>query len=918
MDVPRGYGMSTPSAVGSQQNGSGPGTRYAHQQRSQVEPERDRMSGIARPWNRNSLSETPPPPRSDMQATIAEFRLRSDSDVKLAAQRARLLATLTDLPDRERTAFGQAVREVGLNAVQHAGSARVQFRIESDQRVALIETAVLDDQPVTPELETLINADQGPDCGLRRARSLATRLIVEPIREGGKVIRIRMEVPEHVAAITETDIAEWTSILRTRRTQAALASSQRRSRELAQQLASIQRQRQDLESELNESKSLNETLTLLSLVASKTDNAVIIMGEAGLITWINDAFIRMTGFTLPDSTGSRPDTLLAGPESDRQVLREIEQAFRLGHGVSEELLQYRRDGQTSWISLSLTPIHDESGHVSRWIGIGADITKRREAQNALEAARNAAETASRLKGEFLANMSHEIRTPMNAIIGMTDLALCTDLDDDQHDYLTTVKQSAESLLELLNDVLDLSKIESGRLDLEETPFHLLSLLRDTLKPLAFVAHQKGLRLDWSVPADVPEWLIGDPIRVQQVLVNLTGNAVKFTKEGSVEVSVETQWESGDEVGLLFSVADTGVGIPPDKLDHIFDSFTQADTSITRQFGGTGLGLAISSELLHLMNGRIWVQSEVGRGSRFHFSLRMRLAGRAEIPEPQSDRQREPETASLLSASQRPLEILVADDHPANRKLIARILEKPGHKISFAENGHEVLTAFDSQPFDMVLMDVQMPEMDGFQATAAIRDRELTAQSHVPIIAVTAHTMQGDRDACLAAGMDAYLSKPIRARELLTLVESLSDNQVNVSAQSATATGYVTTEGQSSSRPEPEADQTPPATHDFSGALERMDQDEELLREQMGFFLTDGPILLDALQTAAQEQDGPAMQIAAHRLKNLCATFDDDDTAALCDQLEFLARDETVDINKVALVQAAVARLIGSIKTFCSN
>lgn len=898
------------------------------------------MNGIVTPRNLASNSSDVLFRRTRMLTPIAEFPVANDHDVKAAVQRARLLGTLLELPDRQRTAFGKIIRELSQNAVRHATSGRIEFRIENTESGAVVEAAVFDNGGRQLEIESILRETTGPDCGLRRSLSLADRLLVEANGDG-KVVRAAIAITPQAAAVDETDLAEWAGILRKPGTQNALASTRRRTRELAQRLATLQSQRAQLETDLEQSKSLNETLTLLSLVASKTDNAVIIMDDSGLVTWANDAFIRMTGFSTQDAVGARPDRLLTGPQTSRESIKELVQAFELGHGVAEEFLQYRRDGSTSWISLSLTPVHDSDGAVARWIGIGADIAKRKEAEHALKTARDAAETASQLKGEFLANISHEIRTPMNAIIGMTELSLCTNLDEDQRDYLTTVKQSAESLLELLNDVLDLSKIESGRLEIEERPFHLTSVVRDTIKPLAFVAKQKGLQLNVSVSPDVPLYIVGDSLRLRQILINLVGNAIKFTTEGRVEVSVQTQWQADGEVGLQFSVADTGLGIGADKLDRIFEAFNQADSSVTRQFGGTGLGLAITSELLRLMNGRVWVQSEFGKGSRFHFTIKSRLANTAEqsLLESELTAAKAFNRKNIFEVTGPPLNVLVADDHAANRQLIARILEKRGHSINFAQNGHEVLAMFDSGDCDVILMDVQMPEMGGFEATAAIRERERETQSHVPIIAVTAHAMQSDREACLAAGMDAYLSKPISALDLITLVDSLSNNETNVSVTAATASGFVATTDERASAVTSGSEVNNNNDHKndvlpiskgramstesiraFTGALQRLDNDEELLFEQMQFFLNDGPKLLQMVETAIDNNDGLELQIAAHRLKNLCATFDDYDTAAVCSQIEAAAAAAVSDWKVITIhapkLQSGVIELIAAVKLYC--
>jgi signal transduction histidine kinase len=414
-----------------------------------------------------------------------------------------------------------------------------------------------------------------------------------------------------------------------------------------------------------------------------------------------------------------------------------------------------------------------------------------------QAARIAAEKANRAKSEFLANISHELRTPMNAIIGMTDLALSEELPASVREYLQTARDSADILLALLNEILDFSKLEVGKFVLEPVPFSLRATIDETLKVLRVRAREKGLQLICDIDPEIPDRLVSDPLRIRQVLMNLLGNGVKFTDRGNVSLQVRLQSRTADEANLHFAIADTGIGISAADQERIFAPFTQVDSSMTRRYGGTGLGLAIASDLITLMGGRLAVESQLGQGSTFHFSLDLKLDRNFRSAEPQpapqkvsappgSDRfPREAPAAGLpiraigdLAGIPR-LRVLLAEDTPANQKLIQRILTKRGHQIQVAKNGQEAVDLLERQSFDVVLMDVQMPVMDGFQATAAIRASQSAEGARVPIIAMTAHAMQGDRERCLAAGMDAYLAKPIDSGRLIDLVEDLSGKRTCV-------------------------------------------------------------------------------------------------------------------------------------------
>ncbi|MGH9657816.1 MAG: ATP-binding protein, partial [Bryobacteraceae bacterium] len=388
----------------------------------------------------------------------------------------------------------------------------------------------------------------------------------------------------------------------------------------------------------------------------------------------------------------------------------------------------------------------------------------------LALARDVALESAQLKSQFLANISHEIRTPMTGIIGMTELTLDTELSADQREYLTMIKSSSGALLQILNDTLDFSKIEAGKMQIERIPFNLQRTFDSSLKPLAQSAIEKKLRMNWRVAPEVPEILIGDPLRLHQILANLVGNAIKFTETGEIRIRAVVEHAEEQAVRVQFSVTDTGIGVPREKQNLIFLPFVQADGSTTRKYGGTGLGLAICRNLVRLMGGEIWVEGEVGVGSSFTFVLPFETeadAPRVAPPEP-----------SLVPVPRR-LRILMAEDNQVNQKLVARLLEKRGHAVVVANNGAEVLEAFARDRFDLILMDVQMPVMGGLEATAAIRRRERDApfpsSPRVPIVAMTASAMQGDREQCLAAGMDGYVSKPIRYTLLFEAIDSALRN-----------------------------------------------------------------------------------------------------------------------------------------------
>jgi signal transduction histidine kinase/ActR/RegA family two-component response regulator len=432
-----------------------------------------------------------------------------------------------------------------------------------------------------------------------------------------------------------------------------------------------------------------------------------------------------------------------------------------------------------------------------WIAVVRNITARKAGEQRLmdnaqeleqkneelERALTAAREATRMKSRFLANMSHEIRTPMNGVLGMTDFLLGTGLTPEQQEYAESIKRSADSLLALINDILDLSRIEAGKLRLDQVAFALESTIAETTSMFALQARAKGLEFRSTIGPDFPEAVVGDPGRLRQVLTNLLANAIKFTEQGTVELTAEIAGEMGDAIRLKFTVNDSGIGIPPDEQGRLFDTFTQVDESNTRKYGGTGLGLAISKQLVELLGGEIGLESEAGKGSKFWFTAAFgksaKLAAKAPSrPAPaarltalksqtgtaqptEGATQTPTQPSSALTASMR---ILLAEDNEINQRITLRLLQKLGLAADAVVNGREAVEALERRKYDLVLMDCQMPDMDGFEATAVIRSRE-GASRHQTICALTANAMDGDRERCLAAGMDDYISKPVGLEKL---------------------------------------------------------------------------------------------------------------------------------------------------------
>ncbi len=779
-------------------------------------------------------------------------------------------------------------------------------------------------------------------------------------------------------------------------------------------------------------KALMESEEKFRSISSAAQDGIIMMDDQGKISYWNEAAVKIFGYEKDEVIGMDLHELLAKDEFSKDIEKGLKRFFVDGTGPAvgnvTELVGTRKNGEDMPIELSLSGVKIRD----KWhaIGIVRDITDRKRAEaefvryaeelkaakekeeehaanlaqlvEDLQIAKNRAEEAARAKSEFLANMSHEIRTPMNGIIGMTELALDTELTPIQREYLEAVMNSAESLLTIINDILDFSKIEAGKLDIESISFNLRDTVDETIQSLAIKASDKGLELVSHVLPDVPDCVKGDPGRLRQIIVNLVGNAIKFTEKGEVVLSVEKIEETEKDVTLHFSVTDTGIGIPKDKQKLIFEAFTQADGSTTRKFGGTGLGLAISNQLVSMMGGRMWVESPVkqrgtnegGPGSRFHFTAvfrkdrkkkcrertipvdirglkvlivddnstnrrvleemltnwhmspvavgggeealkemeKARRSGSpfslilldANMPEmdgftlaeriredpfykaitimmlsssrrrgdsercmklgmsnylmkpikqsdlynaiivaigqmdkkggrkTDKDKNKRKEMEEEKSTIKREVNILLAEDNGINRKLAESMIKKKGWNVVSVTNGKEAVELYKKQSFDLILMDVQMPEMDGFKATSIIRELEEKKGDHVPIVAMTAHAMKGDREMCLGAGMDGYVSKPMKAKELYDVIEDLLNGK---------------SRGRSDSGNSAKGMQI-----DLNRALEAVDGDEDLLSELIEEFLNTYPEQLGRLRELLDDGNVEQFERAAHSFKGSVGNF----------------------------------------------
>ncbi len=753
----------------------------------------------------------------------------------------------------------------------------------------------------------------------------------------------------------------------------------------------------------------------LALVAERTINGVIITDPAGRTTWVNAGFTALTGYTLEEMRDRRPGAVLQGRDTDPLTVARLRAAFVAGEACETEMLNYTKAGETRWLRLAIQPLFAERAgadggrRIESWMALTTDLTAARRTTEQLREAVEIAESAMRAKGEFLATMSHEIRTPMNGVIGMTNLLADTNLDDTQREHVETIRSCGESLLTLINDVLDLSKMEVGRLELEAVPFSLTEIVHDALQLLSGQAEQRGIALHYQLPEALPAWVIGDPNRLRQVLLNLMGNALKFTERGSVSLDLAVLGQDDRQLRFSIAVRDTGIGMSPEQLARIGEPFSQADTSTTRRFGGSGLGLSICKRLITLMHGSIEVESTEGLGSTFRFTVQLplsqrapasagRIAGRRvlclddqplslrlmdelcrswdlqtetfanvldlmarlrradplpdlvltdhEMPgidgvalsrlvrsDPRlaglpvlvassdADRARRelgtlpltrviskplrpsrllealhrmlrPEAEPLIGApSIRLGRVLVAEDNRVNQRLIQLLLRDRCARVDVVDTGTKAVAATAADDYDCVLMDCQMPELDGYAATRAIREREQRRPGrHLVIIALTANALAGDRERCLAAGMDDYLSKPLRVEDLDAVLhrhfpgaEPAAEPPVGVSAALRAAVDAL-----------------------------RRNLGEDGFQQIAAAVRDEFPQLLADLRQALRQRDRPRLAKLAHSLKGSAANLELEALCAACLALEQAAKaDQSIGLESLvgaigSLTEQAIA------------
>ncbi|HTR98096.1 MAG TPA: ATP-binding protein, partial [Bacteroidota bacterium] len=624
---------------------------------------------------------------------------------------------------------------------------------------------------------------------------------------------------------------------------------------------------------------------------------IVITDTHGTIDYVNPRFTALTGYTPEEAIGKNPRLLNAG-RLPKEVYEGLWKTIAAGKEWSGELLNRKKNGELFWENATIAPVRDENGTVTHFVAIKEDITKRKQAEEELarraedlfqaksraeqqairlgvqafelRKAREEALKASKLKSEFVANMSHEIRTPMNGVLGMAGLLLDTSLSDEQREYAEIIRTSGEALLGIVNDILDFSKIEAGKLELESIEFNLRSTIEEAIDLVAVAARKKSLALRFDMADGIPSWLRGDPGRIRQVMSNLLSNGVKFTERGEVAVRVRAGAAGGGLTSLTIGIRDTGIGISEEELTRLFKPFSQADGSTTRRHGGTGLGLVIAKQLVEMMGGEIGCRSAKGKGSEFWFTLR--------LPDG-SPRAAAGGVEGVVAERRRPerlRRVLVAEDNQINQRVALRMLEKMGCRADVVANGKEAVEAVGRLPYDLVLMDCQMPVMDGFEATACIRKLNGRGGTTL-VVAMTANALQGDRERCIQAGMDDYLPKPVTQEALEQLLAKWDLVLAKAGANPPAP------QGEEGLDPEKVAELRELGADDGPAWL------ETLVRS----FLRDSAGRVEKLRDAVAGGDVRSFEEVAHALKGSSATLGVTPMHAIAERLQALGRAGTI-------------------------
>ena len=767
----------------------------------------------------------------------------------------QLLILVIDDDEVDRMAIARALRKTGLNTLLH----------EADSIDSALE--IIDTKPwdcifldyLLPGGDGLELLTQFREKGLDMPVVIVTsqgdeKIAVKAMKAGGSdYISKNLLNPQAVAKVLINAVRTYRAESDRKKTAKALANSEARLAE-AQRIADIGSWEIDLDA--------NEGY------------------------WTEQVF-RILGYSKPRGLKVSFQRFLSHvhPDDLARAASDYSNCVSKGLPMKTDLRVLRKDEKIRQVEIQGKPVKSESGNTVKIVGTIQDITHRKSIEQALIEARNLAERNAKAKEEFLANMSHEIRTPMNAILGFGKLLSETTLNPQQKEYLQAIDYSGEALLAIINDILDLSKIEAGKLHFEHQVFSIIEMLKTLEAIFRPKAKENKLEFGWVLGPGVPQYLVGAPTRLNQVLLNLLGNAFKFTSEGEISIEVKLKAETETQLRLVFEVVDTGIGIPADKLESIFESFTQASNDTTRKFGGTGLGLTICKRIIELQGGRIGLQSEIGEGSVFFFELDFDLPDQAEIAKTLARKE-------STVPSGRSLDVILAEDNKMNQRLATIILQKLGHEVRVASSGYEVLREIDFQVPDIVLMDIQMPDMDGYEATKQIRLNEEKAIAELPIIALTAHALLEEVEKCKAAGMDAFISKPFQSDVLQAKMLELTSGKESAIPKAPTPELQAISKRQAAPIDLAKLDELTAGNNDFR-------------QELIDIFLAEVPKNMIKLEVALAANDFHAIYQIAHGVKPSLILFGIPNAAENVSLIETKAKSETRDEVLEKAVQIVV-------------